>query len=645
MYAGSIAESQPGQELEYFHVLPYQYGLFQAYWRQYYDADVTFQRPIIIPQPIEDSARELAGNDLVGYTFYLWNQHYHLSVAQRVKAMHPEVINVFGGPQLPHHAETFLRQNPQVDAVCLGEGENAFCEVMRQGRSRRWEEAPGVAWLDRWGGFHATPMHRLSQKDLEDCLSPYPMGVFDELIRQTPGRKWQMPMETSRGCPYGCHFCYWSGVDSRVVRRFSPTRAEAELRWAVDKGIRNIFLCDANFGLADQDEALIDYLVALVADTRAITSFVVQTPCDPNERVLSIHRKMLESHLACPITVGIQSRSAKVLQLAGRRYHPPEQLARTFSGYKKLNAECYSDMILGLPGESYASFAAGLTEVIECGQFDACYVYFFSPFVNTIMHDQGFRRTHGLKTIPQLIIDTHAPRESQEYSNEYQEIVISSATLSEEDWRRALVFKWLCQFVFFSRTLHMPLLLGLRLSQLDFRSTIERFMAPDPEQSPLLASVALRLREHALAMQQTGVPELLLSPHTRAIYWPIEQWLLLDLVHRDRFNDFYRESTQLLCSQVSGEENCRLIEQACSLNQALFRLPFLHGDLFWQGDFNLKELYRGLLADNIPMLTRGTHRYRIVRTRPEWRTWDGWHDHIQFSHLQKKHYLYGLSRV
>jgi putative methyltransferase len=261
------------------------------------------------------------------------------------------------------------------------------------------------------------------------------------------------------------------------------------------------------------------------------------------------------------------------------------------------------------------------------------------------MHDQGFRQAHSIRTIPQLIVDTHAPRESQEYVDEYQDIVIASATLPEEDWRRALVFKWLCQFVFFSRTLHLPILLGLRLAGLDFRATVERFMRPDPTAFPLLAELARHLFDHAEAMQRSGAPELLLSPHTRAIYWPMEQWLILDLVHRDRFDDFYREAAELLGAQVRGDDHRELIDQACGLNRALFRLPFLKGDLFWQGDFNLKELYRGILADNMPVPERGPHRYRIVRTRPEWTSWGGWHDHIQFSHLQKKHYLYGLSRV
>jgi radical SAM superfamily enzyme YgiQ (UPF0313 family) len=645
LYAGSIAERPGGPERQYFHVLPYQYGLFQAYWLQFYGGDIQFQLPQLSPRPLEESARYLAGNDLVGYSLYLWNQNYHLSVAKRVKALNPEVINIVGGPQVPLDAETFLRQHPQIDLVCRGEGERAFGEVLKQGRSRHWHDAPGVAWLDARGHLQQTPVRRLTQQELEQCHSPYTLGVFDDLVGLHPDRKWQMPMETSRGCPYGCRFCFWSGVDSRQVRRFSLARAQEELRWAVAQGIGNVFLCDANFGLSTQDEALVDYVVELVADSRAITSFVVQTPCDPDDRVLAIHRKLKGSALACPITVGIQSRSPEALALAGRRLIDRDHLKAIFSGYRRFQAECYCDMILGLPGESYDSFASGLAEVIECGQFDACYVYFFSPFINTAMSAPDFRRTHGLTTVAQLIIDTHADAKSQEYADEYQDIVISSRTMPAEHWRRALVFKWYCQWLFFARTLHLPLCLGLRLAGLDLRATMERFMEADAQDYPVLAAVARTLEDHARQIQEQGAPELLLSPHTRPIYWPVEQWLILDLVHGERFDTFYLEAADLLRRQVDDHEHGRMLEQGCSLNRALFRLPFVQGDGYWQGEVNLKEMYRGILAGSMVLPEWGQVRYRIVRTRPIWKSWEGWHDHLQFCHLQKKHYLYGLSRV
>jgi len=645
VFAGSIAESKQDQELCYFHVLPYQYGLLQAYLNQFHDAEISFQLPIFSAQSIEKSGPLLTDNDLVGYSCSPWNHNYNLALAKKVKQLSSSTVNVFGGPKIPIDAEDFLRRHPYIDIVCFGEGEKAFAEIVKHHPTQQWQSAPGVAWLNDHGDYCRTEISLLSEAELERCVSPYQMGVFDELMRQYPTIHWQMPMETNRGCPFGCKYCSWTGTEHKKIRKFSWQRARGDVQWAVDNNVSNILVCDANFGLSERDEDLVDLVIELSKPKKIINSFVVQTPCDPGKRGMTIHQKLIDNHLACPITVGIQSRSPEVLAISGRRYQDRNQLKSIFSNYRKINAQCYCDLILGLPGESYQSFTSGLTEIIECGQLEACYVYFFSPLVNTVMYSDQFRKQYELQTVWQKSLDPHAPISPQGFANEFHEIVVSSLEMPADDWQRAVVFKWLCQFLFFSRMLHIPLCLGLHHFGLDLRRTIESFMKPDPEQYPLLHSISQKLFDQAQKIQSQGEPELILCQQTRPVYWPMEQALILNLTHDDQLNTFYAEAGQLLVGQVNESENNNLIGQSCELNQVLFRRPFLEGDTTWEGDYNIKELYRSIQANTLAFPEQGKYRYQIIRTRPQWKTWEGWHDHLQFCHLQKKYYLYGLKLI
>ncbi|WP_028581762.1 B12-binding domain-containing radical SAM protein [Desulfogranum japonicum] len=646
MFAGSVAVADTDKKLDYFHVIPYQYGLLRAYLTQYYDLECIFQLPLFIRSSVDDCAVPLAANDIVAYSCYPWNHEYHLQVAKRVKELCGSVLNVFGGPTLPLDAEQFLRQHPYVDIICFGEGEKAFAEIVKHFGTRQWEYAPGIAWLNEQDDYCHTAASLLTESELQACMSPYSMGVFRELMEQYPDIVWQMPMETNRGCPFGCKYCFWAHTDHRKVRQFSWDRSVGELKWAIDHNISNILVCDANFGLLKRDEALVDLVIDHSKQKKIIKSFIVQTPCEPGERGISIHRKLIENHLSCPITVGVQSRSEKVLNISGRRYQDRARLKQIFARYKHIKAQYYCDLILGLPGESYQSFTAGLAEVIACGQHDSCYIYFFSPLVNTVMHSTRFREQYGLKTVRQKTIPPHANADTGNRIDEYQEIVVASRDMPEEEWKKAVVFKWLCQFLFFSRMLHVPLCLGMCYYDLDLRETIECFMTPDRKRYPLLAEIADRLFTQADKIQTQGETELVHSEYTVPVLWPMEQALILELVHRDLLDGFYAESEDLLVPLVTGGSDARqLVAQGCQLNQTLVRRPFVQGDTVWEGDYNLRELYRGMQGNTIVVPEQGAYRYQIIRTRPEWDSWQGWHNHIQFCHLQKKYYLYGLKKI
>ncbi|MBW2603988.1 MAG: cobalamin-dependent protein [Deltaproteobacteria bacterium] len=650
VFGGSIADERSGDtDLDtYYDVIPYQYGLLRAYIEQYAlcPGQYRFLEPCFRSASVEATARYCARADLVGYSVYIWNEQFNLAVARRVKELNPSAINCFGGPQVPADAEAFLRENPSVDIACFGEGEESFLHVAEHLDAREWSACAGAAWLDSSGIYHQNPYSFFSSKQLAACRSPYETGVFDSLLSKYPEVNWFMLMETNRGCPFKCAYCGWgSGHLERRVRSFSMERTRADLEWAGRHDIKQILICDSNFGLLPRDLEIVDHAIDVSERTGAFNAISVQSTCAMSERVYTIHEKLTAHHLSGGATVGVQSRSERVLDLCRRRFVPNDELDDILNRYALGGVSTYCDVILGLPGETLASFTSGIAELVECGQYNNLFVYTFTPLINTVMGSEDFQREHGLRIVRQEVCGTHTPVSENTAVAEYMDVVVETAMMPASDWCRAKAYLCLTHLLFFSRVLQVPMLLGMKILDLDFCKMVEAFLDADPAAYPVTGGLSRFCLDQARAVQLSGAPEMIPAEHLRDAWWPPEQYAVIQLVREGKLDAFYDEARSLLSGLLpdrASEKKRRFLTQSVSLNHALFRVPFVEGNVFFAVDFNLKALYRGLLKGQAPILLEGPQTYEIIRTRPEWKTWEGWYDHLMFCYNQKEYYLYGL---
>src|SRR5262245_25997285 len=107
--------------------LPYSVGLLQASLQRAADPQrYRFLLPRAKIAPVADEVAALQSADVAGFSIYVWNEQRSLAVARALKAIKSEVLIMFGGPQVPDKAESWLREHPWVDVVCHGEGEDVF---------------------------------------------------------------------------------------------------------------------------------------------------------------------------------------------------------------------------------------------------------------------------------------------------------------------------------------------------------------------------------------------------------------------------------------------------------------------------------------------------------------------------------------
>ena len=153
--------------------------------------------------------------EAVLFSVYSGSQHTSADMAARVRRLEPGIGIVMGGDYFSDFWETAedargLAAAPP-DVIVSGAGEDVVVKLLGlRSATRRWIALPGV-WVRNGGGWNRGPRAVPFTFDL-DLSPPFDFSGFDRgLAYRNPI---QMPMSSSRGCPWSCRFCssrtYWS---------------------------------------------------------------------------------------------------------------------------------------------------------------------------------------------------------------------------------------------------------------------------------------------------------------------------------------------------------------------------------------------------------------------------------------------------
>jgi anaerobic magnesium-protoporphyrin IX monomethyl ester cyclase len=130
-----------------------------------------------------------------------------MSISRRIKALSPRTKVVWGGTFPSLHSSICLG-DPHVDFVCCGDGETTLLElaqILKEPRqSADFQKVKGLAYrID--GQVVVTPARQPA--DLEQ----QPVGAWALVEKYMPrylGDTGMISINTARGCPYTCSFCY-----------------------------------------------------------------------------------------------------------------------------------------------------------------------------------------------------------------------------------------------------------------------------------------------------------------------------------------------------------------------------------------------------------------------------------------------------
>jgi len=274
---------------------------------------------------------------IVGLGVYVWNVAPITQLVADLKRLRPDIAIIIGGPEVSHEIDQ-QEICRLADYVITGEADLAFADLCRQLLAGHNPPARVIA-----AGF--PELHRLQL--------PYDLYAANDLAHRV------VYVEASRGCPFECEFCL-SSLDVPVrnvpLETFLPA-----MQNLLDRGLKQFKFVDRTFNLN-------------LNISRAILEFFLER----YRPGLFLHFEMIPDRLpdalrevisrfppgSLQFEVGVQTFNPQVAALISRR----QDYARLEDNLSFLRqhtgVHVHADLIVGLPGEDLASFAAGFDKLV-----------------------------------------------------------------------------------------------------------------------------------------------------------------------------------------------------------------------------------------------------------------------------------------
>jgi hypothetical protein len=337
--------------------------------------------------------------EVIGFSCYLWNIERTLHLCGRIKERMEQCIIVLGGPEITPDND-FLLSHSCFDAGVVGEGEETFSELISAvgGGMRALSGIQGL--LVREGDAWTSTSHRKPMQDLDRIPSPYLTGGLGLSLNRS------MVMETVRGCPMRCTYCYYHKHLPRV-RLFRPERIRAEFSWAVQAGIKDVTIIDPCFG---RRPGLMPLLESMAGQGEGRPAF----SCELNAEDL---RGDLVDALAraglVHVEIGLQSIREKTLQNVGR-FFDREAFIRGVRLLKKAGVRVMTDIMVGLPGDRLEDVKRSIDFVLEEGLCDDLSLYPLGILPGTALRSQAARFGISYQPGPPYLVTKTADMDSDD---------------------------------------------------------------------------------------------------------------------------------------------------------------------------------------------------------------------------------------
>ncbi len=292
--------------------------------------------------------------DVVGFSCNIWNIEQTLIITKRLKALAPGTTIILGGPEVWPEPEQIMMKSPEIDLIVIGEGELTLREWLAQytKESTEWEKIPGLVFR-RGASLVRTPP-RKPISDLNLLPFPYPEDLTD--FRQK-----LVYYETSRGCPNHCQYCL--SANERGVRFLGFDRVKSELLKFIKAEIAQVKLVDRTFNC---DVKRAKEIWRFLLEHQGVTNFHFEIAGDllddESVALLSAAPRGLFQ-----FEIGVQSTNEETLRLISRQMDFEKLRWQVSHLHRNSKVFTHLDLIAGLPGENYQSFASSFNDNLLIG--------------------------------------------------------------------------------------------------------------------------------------------------------------------------------------------------------------------------------------------------------------------------------------
>lgn len=256
---------------------------------------------------------------IICFTIYCWNIHRTIYIHDKLKET-IQFKSIAGGPEVTKDNYQLLEHT--FNHLIFGEGELPFCALIQQ-----------------------LTQNDIYQFDLKkDLKSPYLLNLLEPEISNT------VFIETQRGCPYKCGFCFYNKNRDTIIQ-FPEENVLETIEYALDhSSINQVYLMDPSLNSRINLKEFLQKISILNMDHKLEFYSEIRAEFITNEWA-----SLFKNAGFNEFEVGLQSTNKLALDIMDR----PTDLQKFLSGCASLQMFDIIpkvDLIVGLPGDSPMMF-------------------------------------------------------------------------------------------------------------------------------------------------------------------------------------------------------------------------------------------------------------------------------------------------
>jgi anaerobic magnesium-protoporphyrin IX monomethyl ester cyclase len=313
---------------------------------------------------------------------------WDLSVCAAMKAAAPNASMAIYGSIVGHVLHRIYKE-PCLDYVLVGEADETVLELfggrpeeeilgLKYRRSEVWQETQPRPFLKELDKLPFPKWERL----------PYQRYRLPK-SSATAARSF-LPMLTSRGCPFGCHYCPYPVGQGLPWRYRSPQNVVNEIEHLVkDLGIEYILFRDPMFSMRQ------DRVVEICKEIQR-RGLVFKWKCETRPDCLTEETVAAMAAAGCDgINFGVESSEEDIQKNVGRKPISREKIVKMTAVCRRHGIKTFCFFILGLPGDTVQTVLETIGFAVRLRanwvQFTAA-----SPLIGTKLRDWAV--SQGLTT-------------------------------------------------------------------------------------------------------------------------------------------------------------------------------------------------------------------------------------------------------
>jgi len=284
---------------------------------------------------------------------------------------------------------------PQINMICLGEGENALLQVAERLRDGGSVDDIPNTWIKKSdGSIIKNPI--APPANINELVFPdYSLFENVRFYRPMGGRILRtVPVETYRGCPYCCTFCcspmwnrfYRENTQSVFCRRKNVDRIIEEIDYLVKEYNPELFYIFDDTFLARPKEEFEEFV-------RKYKKYSIPFWMNTRPEIITEENMKLLTEINCyRISIGVECGNEEFRKKRLKRHFSNDELLKRLEILRRSNIAFSINNIIGFPDETRELIFETIEFNRKLSGYDALTVSVFTPYNGCELREEAIQK-------------------------------------------------------------------------------------------------------------------------------------------------------------------------------------------------------------------------------------------------------------